>query len=1159
MELLWPGLPLKSAQVNLRQTIYHLRRAIPEMQGEVQDDDVEFLISDRQSVRINPKYPVESDVSRFAVIHNGSLDQRIEAMELYRGDFLEDFYLLDSSSFETWVANRRAAFRRQMLDTLAELAKTQLELGHYSAAENYARRQLEINNLREIAYRQLISILALSGRRNEALKEYKKCRRVLRQELGVEPSTETQLLLEQVRTQQLTPLVHKGMPDEGVDSPAVGEDRDTFDGEASRRISESLLSQAIETRPRHNLPQQPGRFIGRRVELAELDGFIADPEVRLITIVGPGGIGKTRLALAAAERLYQRMLAYNPEYGGETIVASSSVIIGDAKREPNFVDGVFFVSLASLSSAEHIVPMVAKAIGYQLESGARQSRTQKRQLLDFLNKKRLFLVLDNFEHLSESAELLSEIVAGAPDVQLLVTARERLHLHHEQVYPIRGLGFIRKDTGVLMEDTDVLESPASRLFIRSAQRIQPGFAVSSGDIDNLMRICSLVEGMPLALELAASWVGVLSLREISSEIRRSLDFLETTERDVPRRQRSMRALFATVWEQLAQSEQKVFARLSVFRGGFTRRAVEDTTGATISLLAKLVDKSLLHYDSQRDRYQIHELLRQYGAEKLAQNLLELNQVRDKHCTYFCDWLRQKEPMLTGTGQQTVLTEIGVDSENAQMAWYRAISNKDLDKLYRTVDSLALFYKMSGRYQEAEQATNEAAKALRTIMMDIADADFTNKPSDESPVLTTKLLSRVLSWQAIFQEGFGKHDDANRLIAESLALLDNPELTSHDLRRERAFAKRIHGWTCRDSDPQLANQLLREGLTLCRELGDQRQLAQVLHDLGNQARFRSDFDEADRLLMECLEIQTALEDSTGIARVLLDLGWIAFFQGKLIEGERLVRKGCETLAEIGGWVNISLALTAYGISQLNLGKYTNSQSLFQKSIDILEYQVYKPNLVLATSLQGWCLTHLGRYEEAYNNGQRVLTIYDESGVWSDLERAQMDLSFMALGVESYSEAESLAREASAVYRKKGNNARTAWSLSLLGFASKNLGKISESRHCALEAVQIAIDNRTILPLLLGLTLTALLLLEEDDVERALELYTLALEEPKVANSKWWHDAVGRHIDAAAATLSPEVAEAARTRGRSLDFWQIGAELLDELPARGWEQSSTMDQE
>ena len=648
MELLWPGLPLQSAQANLRQTLYHLRQAIPDMPAEAGDGVNHFLLSDRQIVRINPDYPVESDLARFNRFLDGSIEQRIDATELYRGDFLADFYLVDSAAYESWIAQRRAAFRRQVLKAMTDLSTFHTERGAYNEAEGFARRQLELDNLRESAYRQLMEALALSGRRSEALSEFDACRLVLQKELGVEPSAETLSLLEKIRTQQIAADVHERLPADYAVLINIEEVGDELKSEARPFLPDMLLPNDPEGRLRHNLPPQPGRFLGRETELAELDGFIADPEIRLITIVGPGGIGKTRLALEAAER----------QLAKELTLAEQGVLQGDPSTDaevleqtgdqgPLFTDGVYFVSLAELMSVDQMIYSIGETLDIYGQLGEQQARSPERQVLDYLERKQLLFILDNFEHLLNGAEFLGQLMKNATKVQIIATSRERLHLRQEQIYPIYGLGYFHRDDHESLNDSVVLESPAARLFIQSARRIQPEFELSIEDIDDFMSICSLVEGMPLALELAASWVAVLSIREISSEIRRSLDFLETSEHDVPRRQRSMRALFESVWIRLSEMERYVFARLSVFRGGFTRQASTAVTGASIRQLATLVDKSLLHYDSQGGRYQIHELLRQYGAEKLAQDPSDLNRARDEHCAYFCEWLRNKEPKLTG--------------------------------------------------------------------------------------------------------------------------------------------------------------------------------------------------------------------------------------------------------------------------------------------------------------------------------------------------------------------------------------------------------------------------------------------------------------------------------------------------------------------------------
>jgi predicted ATPase len=338
-------------------------------------------------------------------------------------------------------------------------------------------------------------------------------------------------------------------------------------------------------------------------------------KVRLLTIVGPGGLGKTRLALACAAQ-----------------------VLGDSNGVPSaFPHGLYFVNLAPLSEAAHIVPTLADAMHFPLQGGERDQRSPKQQVLDYLREKRMLLVLDNFEHLLEGANLVADILQTAAQVKILVTSRERLHLRQEQVYPIQGLEFpetILKQASEFLEEAEAYA--AVKLFIQAAQRTRPDFHFNgSDDLTNLARICRLVEGMPLALELAAAWVDTLPLATIAREIQASLDFLESEMRDAPVRHRSIRAAIDCSWQKLMAAEQTIFAQLSVFRGGFTRQAGQTITSASLPLLARLVNKSFLQYYPARDRYQMHELMRQFGMEKLATDREAETALRNQHSAYYC--------------------------------------------------------------------------------------------------------------------------------------------------------------------------------------------------------------------------------------------------------------------------------------------------------------------------------------------------------------------------------------------------------------------------------------------------------------------------------------------------------------------------------------------
>jgi predicted ATPase/predicted Ser/Thr protein kinase len=332
--------------------------------------------------------------------------------------------------------------------------------------------------------------------------------------------------------------------------------------------------------PSDNLPVQTTPFVGREAELAELAKLLDDPKIRLITILAPGGMGKTRLSLAAAE-----------------------------KQLGKFTDGVYFVELAPLADSTNIISAIAEATGFQF----RGQGTPKEQLLALLRDRNLLLVMDNYEHLLDGASLVTAILNTAADVQILATSRKSLGQPGEAVFHLVGMDFPHWEVF-----EDALGYAAVKLFMNSAQRAQPAFELTSDNINSVTLICRLVDGMPLGIVLAASWLAMLLPQEIANEIQQGIDFLADGIGQFPERQQSIHAVFDYSWRQMTEVEQNIFSKLSVFRGGFTRKAGQAITEASLQVLMTLVHKSLLRRNADSGRYEIHELLRQYGEEKLQQ-------------------------------------------------------------------------------------------------------------------------------------------------------------------------------------------------------------------------------------------------------------------------------------------------------------------------------------------------------------------------------------------------------------------------------------------------------------------------------------------------------------------------------------------------------------
>jgi predicted ATPase len=453
----------------------------------------------------------------------------------------------------------------------------------------------------------MMLLLAKSGQRSAALAQYETCRRHLAEELGVDPSAETQVLY-------------------------------------------TRLKAAAVPHP-HNLPPQTTPFVGRETELARIANYLETPDCRLLTLVGLGGVGKTRLALQAA-----------------------------AANLALFQDGVFFVSLTAVDSPEALVAHLAGALNFSPGGPL----DPKAQLLNYLRSKEVLLALDNFEQLLSvpaggkqgGADWVIEILRAAPRVKVLTTSRERLNLQEEWVLEVGGLEYPQEDWIMDSERSSLFQPSnppvfqssslptlqpsnsysAIALFIQLARRVQPDFTLSDANQAEVIRLCRLLQGMPLGLELATTWLPVLSCTEIVAEIERDLDFLATSVRNVPDRHRSMRAVFESSWSLLSEPERNVLKRLSVFQGGFRREAALQVAGASLPLLLGLLNKSFVRRDAT-GRYDMHELIRQYAADKLAQSPLEKEQTKDQHCAYYAEFMRQRDGRLESTQQLETVREI----------------------------------------------------------------------------------------------------------------------------------------------------------------------------------------------------------------------------------------------------------------------------------------------------------------------------------------------------------------------------------------------------------------------------------------------------------------------------------------------------------------------
>src|SRR5689334_11918717 len=531
--------------------------------------------------------------------------------------------------------------------------------------------------------------------------------------------------------------------------------------------SEFPLLKTIEAGMK-NLPLPRTSFVGRASELEAIDRLLDDPDCRLLTLVGPGGAGKTRLALEAA-----------------------------ARRVDRYPHGVHFVPLASVSSPDFLAPALAESIQLAVD-GAHSGFSAQEQLLDYLSERSTLIVLDNFEHLVEGSGLLGEVIERAPHVELLTTSRERLNVQSEWVFDVEGLGLAENGNG---------SASAVRLFVERAKQVAPGSALV--DTTEVLRICRLVDGMPLGIELAASWVSVLSCSEIADEIARNIDFLATSMRDVPERHRSLRAAIDQSWRLLTDEQRNAFSRLSVFRGSFDRAAAVAVSGTDLRLLSELVAKSLLRRPDF-GRFELHELLRQYASGQLRLSPAEEAGARERHARHYAAMLLERQPALLGSDLPLATDELRSELDNLRAAVEWTLAEDDEYAALEVLEGLYAFLWMHSWFEGAETLERLA----RTAGFDADD------PGSASAVALATTICR-------FAIGARLGYDAE------------------------------------------AEEIAGRCLPVLRERNLERELARCLGALGIMAGYRDVLPEAVAILEEATEIAGAVGDGLTESGALMD--------------------------------------------------------------------------------------------------------------------------------------------------------------------------------------------------------------------------------------------------------------------------------------------------
>lgn len=919
--LLWSDLPEDDARRNLRVEIAKLRQGLGP-----------YLTFTRQDGSINPASSFWADAHEFersssifrARAAPSELSQMMETVALYRGDFLSDFQVRAAPLFEEWVLVERERLRQLALDLLDQIGQAAIQMQDWRTGLIAARKSLAIDSWREENHRQMMTLLALNGDRSAALAHFEIARRTLVQELGVEPGSETLALYQRILQREL-------MPPAGV----------------------AITVKSAISHPPHNLPAPTSSFIGREAELEQLAHLLTDPGCRLVTLVGPGGVGKTRLALELCWKL-----------AGDNCA--------------RFKDGLYFIPLAALTDSNLLAATIANALRLSL-SGPEEAGKQ----LDLhLSGRQMLLVLDNFEQLAEAAPFLVDILQAAPGVKLLITSRHQLDLYEEWAFPVEGISY-----PVHADRPDWQDYSAVQLFEQRGRRVNLRFSLQENR-DCIVRLCQILEGLPLGIELAAAWVHVLPCEQIFRLIEHNLDLPENRLRNLPIRQRSLRAVLQYSWDLLSEAEQQTLSCIAVFPADFTLQAAEAVAKARPRALAILVSKSLVRFTAD-GRYSLHGLLQTFVGDKLSER--EKDAARADHSQYFGAYLSIREQDLSGPREETAIDEIALEISNIRAGWQWVIHQirastmghraspplKIMALIEQYLPMLSAFYLRRSWFREGESVFSRAASNLEAAgFEDMA-------PATRAPFL----LGSVYLAQARFCRALGKNNIALTLVHRGLSLVA----------QTAASAQTADGWHLlgqiehQTGSAAVAYQAYQKSLVMFRELDHPTGIASNLISMGVLAKNRGDLTQATDLYLECLDIFRQRNDARGVWTCLINLGNIANVQQDYQRARQLYE---ESYAIVQG----SADQSRQALTLLNLGSVARETDHFG---DAFRYYQHSLEICIETGekrveiagLDGLGKTYLNQGE--LDSAQKYLLMAAREAVNANLLPQALD-SLASLG-------------------------------------------------------------------------------------------------------------------------------------------------------------------
>ncbi len=971
-DLLWDASSTAQSLSNLRTLLSRLRRQLGD-----------YLVITPETLALVPAPAIHLDVTAFetisatpsAVLSPANAAHLEKLLTLYRGDFLADFHLPSAPGFEQWLVVERERLRFIAARGFQRLVDHYLHTANYPAGIRIASRWQGLEPLDEDVCGQQMRLLTHSGQRAAALRYYASFRQKLINELAVEPGLELQELHNQISAGEREGLMPR--PVESVSAPA------------------SL----------RNLPRRRTSFVGRSEESSALQKLLAEPTTRLVTLVGEGGVGKSSLAVSVGEAINQR-----------------------------WQDGVHFVPLAEVdaepltSLSYRLAVALAQAVGLAFSTASGVAEVLE-QLVGFLRSHSLLLILDNFEHSKPRASFVSDLLEAAPGCQVLITSREPLFVPGEMVMRLGGLSTPPDEASLPLPH---LAYASMALFVERARQRQSSFSLAAINRSALVRLCQLVAGNPLALELAATWIEHFSLEEMVALLEKeSLTFLHSPQPNAAKRHGSMRQVVETSWHLLDPASQDMLAQLSIFHGRFHREAALAVTGGSLEILAHLVDVSLLH-QREAGRYELHTIIRQFAAEQLGTIGGRGWESRKRHAHFYLTLVGRVERT------QTQIAQMTEDLANIRQAWAWAVEEKDVIGLARASNGLVNFYLRKGLFQEADDVFGRAITAALAVSPNTAGRQ--------------DALAALRVAQAVFLNIHSHYAEAIDVAAEAVKYGLQEE-------NEAVIARGYLQWGIgqyRQGRYTVAAKQFQMALIAAENAGLAGDEADIVRQLGVTRLEQGDFAAARSHSEAALAIYRRTGNRLGEGNSLTDLGWINQRQQKFEEARFYFEEARQTHLSIDNHHGATIALLNLGIVQQMMGEFSSAYQIYQRLYREMNDVPNPYHHSLVHHSLGVLLSRMGDYPAARRHLMTALQINRSIG-----DQGGQAWSYNALGLLFNHLGEpktGLAYHRQALTIGQAQGARTAAGISLLGIGQDlfELGLWEEARMAYEEALVLQAD-------------------------------------------------------------------------------------------------------